>query len=63
MKPCYAVYKGDRFIDLGDLEYISTILGIKPKSVLFMLTPTYQKRIIGREDSRLIIIKLEEEKL
>lgn len=59
-KHIYAAYKGDVFIDLGTKEELAKRLGCKPKSITFMTTPTYKKRIKGKEN-RLMVIKVEEE--
>lgn len=40
----YALYNGDKFIDLGTKKYLTNLLGIKEKSIDFYMTPTYQKR-------------------
>lgn len=56
----YALYKGDRFVDLGTAEYLSSLLGIKKKSLLFFATPTYRKRSFGSEDKRMIVILIED---
>ena len=41
----YAVYKGDEFIDLGTKKELAKKLNIKPRSIGFMTTPSYKKRI------------------
>lgn len=53
----YALYKGDKFIDMGTLDYLADLLGVKPKTILFYTTPSYQKRV--RENSY-IVIKVDE---
>lgn len=60
MKHDYALYKGDRFIDLGTADYLASLLGVKKKTVLFLATPSYQKRNVGHEDKRLIVVKISE---
>ena len=44
MERIYALYHGDTFIDLGTREYLADLLGIKPKSISFYMSPTYQKK-------------------
>lgn len=56
----YAVYKGDEFIDLGTKKQLAKTLNCKTKSIAFMTTPCYKKRIKGKEN-RLTVIKVEEE--
>ena len=53
----YAVYKGDEFIDLGTKNELAKKLNIKPKSIGFMTTPSYKKRI-KKTENRLVVIKL-----
>ena len=44
MKKIFALYKSDEFIDLGTIEYLANRLGVKPRTIKFYSTPTYQKR-------------------
>lgn len=60
IEPFYALYKGDRFIDLGTKKYLSELLNVSPKTIAFFLTPTYKKRIEGSKD-RIIVIRIEED--
>lgn len=64
-KECYAVYKGDLFIDLGTIEYLSKKLSIKPDTLKFMTYPSYYKRLQKRntsyKDGYLIVIKIEDD--
>ena len=59
-KGIYAIYKGDEFLDLGTAEELAKKRGIGPKSIQFMMTPTYRRRI-KNQDKRLIVIRLEED--
>ena len=56
----YALYKGDEFIDLGTKEELSERNGISPNTIMFYTTPTYRRRIQGKEDKRFIVVRLEE---
>ena len=40
----YAMYKGDRFIDLGTLTYLSEKYHKKQKTLKFLATPSAHKR-------------------
>ena len=40
----YALYKGDKFIDIGTAEYLANKLKVKVKSIHFYRSPTYLKR-------------------
>lgn len=44
MKKTFALYRGDQFIDLGTIEYLANLLGVKERTIKFYSTPTYQKR-------------------
>ena len=54
----YALYYGDKFIDLGTKEYLAKLLNVKVKTILFYSSPTYLKRTDG---NGWIVIKVEEE--
>lgn len=59
----YALYKGDKFIDLGTKEYLANLLGVQEKTILFYASPTSIKRRqtkIKKESDRYIVIKIEE---
>lgn len=59
----YALYKGDKFIDLGTKEYLAKLLGVQEKTILFYASPTSTKRRqtkIKKESDRYIVIKIEE---
>ena len=60
MKKIYAVYKGDKFIDLGTKNEFATKLNVKLKTINFFLTPTYKKRIENSKD-RIIVIRIEDD--
>lgn len=59
MKNYYALYKGDKFIDLGTAKELADKLGIKVRSLLFFATPTYRKRTKDY-DKAMIVIKIED---
>lgn len=63
-KGIYAIYKGDKFIDLGTKEELSKSLNVKPSFITFLATPTNIKRIEQRKnqyENSLISIKIGEE--
>ena len=41
---CYAIYRGDKFLDLGSLEELGKKFNVKPNTIYFYSTPTYRKR-------------------
>ena len=56
----YALYKGDKFIDLGTKEYLAELLGVTEQTIYFYSTPTYKKRG-GENSNRYVVIKIEDE--
>jgi len=54
----YALYRGDEFVDVGTAEELAERHNIKPETVRWMSTPSYQKR--GTED-KLMAYKIEED--
>jgi hypothetical protein len=58
---CYALYKGDRFIDLGTIKELSERLGITTATLWFYTSKAYKKRSEQKNSDNLkIIIKIEE---
>lgn len=41
----YAIYKGEELICIGKASEIAKMLNIKPKTVQFLSTPAYLKRV------------------
>ena len=50
----YALYKGDRLLDIGTIEYLSKKFGVKKKTLLFYQTPSYRKRTSEKNGKRII---------
>lgn len=60
----YAVYKGDKFIDLGTKKELAKRLNVKPEFIGYLTTPVNRRRIAKTKtgmDNRLIAIKIEDE--
>lgn len=62
----YALYKGDKFIDLGTKKYLANLLNCKIDFITYLATPANRRRINSRknkakESNALIVIKIEEE--
>ena len=58
---CYALYKGDRFIDLGTLRELSQRLGISTATLWFYTSKVYKQRCKQKKsDNYTLIIKVEE---
>ena len=52
----YAVYKGDKFIDLGTKRELAERMHVRPDFIAYLATPSNKKRI--RKDNALIVIKI-----
>ncbi len=52
----YALYHGDKFIDLGSRKYIASIMGVSEKTVEWYLSPAWRRRH-KNENTGIIIIK------
>ena len=57
---CYALYKGDIFIDLGSKKYLANLLNVKLGTITFYMSPTYRKRA-NQYNKGLIVIRIEED--
>lgn len=56
----YAIYRGDKFITVGDLYDVAKEVGLKPEQIPVLTSPSYQESV--KEDgTALIAIKLEKE--
>lgn len=56
----YALYKGDKFIDLGTKEYLAKKLNVTPNTIYYYTTAAYRKRIKDYS-KRLFVIKIEDD--
>lgn len=54
----YALYHGDKFIDLGTKQYLADLINVKVSSIEFYMSPVYRKRT---NDSGWIVIRIEED--
>ena len=54
----YALYKGDKLLDIGTLKELSDKFKVKTRTLLFYQTPTQSKRTSKNKGRRLI--KLED---
>lgn len=41
----YALYHGDDFIGIGTVKYLAELINVKPATVNFYKSKTYQKRV------------------
>ena len=54
----YALYKGDKFIDLGTVKQLARTLNVKPETIRRYATPTH-KGNCEEYHNKLIVIKIE----
>jgi hypothetical protein len=54
----YALYHGDKFIDIGSLEYLAKLIGVGKRTISFYMSPTYKKRT---NYNGWIVIKIEKD--
>ena len=52
----YAMYKGEKFIDIGTLLQLAKIKNVSLKTMQFYVSPTYRKR---RKNSKNAIVLVE----
>ena len=60
MRMIYALYKGDTFLFVGTKRECALYLGVKEKTISWLTTPTYNKRIKNEDHNRIIAIKFED---
>lgn len=53
----YALYKGDLNVCDGTIAQIAKRMGVKPDTIRFYGTPTYQKRNTGENFYSLVLIE------
>lgn len=56
-KIVYALYHGDKFIDMGTKDYLAKLIGVTKASIEHYMTPAYKKRT---KYSGWVVIKIEE---
>ena len=56
----YAIYKGDKFIDVGTIPELSKRLGRTYEAIYFMTTPVAKRRDVNY--NHLVAYQIEEEK-
>ena len=52
-----AIYKGDKFIDLGTMDELANKLNVKKRTIQFYAAPTYAKR---NHKNNYVVIKVED---
>lgn len=54
----YALYKGDKFIDIGTKEYLAKLLNVRNETIEFYASPTHLKRV---KDNGYVVVRIEED--
>lgn len=54
----YALYHGDKFIDLGTKKYLADLLGVSINTISYYMTPSHRKR---SNNQGYIVIKVEDD--
>ena len=55
----FAIYKGDRFIDVGTIREMASRLKVKENTLRFYATKVHRKRV--SEKNGLVVVRLEED--
>lgn len=55
----YALYKGDKFIDIGTKEYLAKLLNVKKETIEFYASPTKLKR---NRDNGYVVVRIDDER-
>lgn len=56
----YALYKGDQIIAVGTANQIAEEIGVKPETVYYYKSPSYQRRVSGKNGRVLVDIDEDE---
>lgn len=54
----YALYKGDKFIDIGTKEYLANLLNVRKETIEFYASPTQLKR---NKDNGYVVIRIDDD--
>ena len=54
----YALYKGDKFIDIGTKEYLAKLLNVRNKTIEFYASPTHLRRV---KDNSYVVVRIEDD--
>ncbi len=54
----YAIYKGDKFIDMGTKKELAKILNVKPETIGFLASPSQLKRLKNIELKGMVAVRV-----
>ena len=55
----YALYKGDKFIDIGTKEYLAKKLNVRKETIEFYASPAQLKR---HKDNCYVVVRIDDER-
>lgn len=54
----YALYKGDKFINIGTKEYLAKLLNVRKETIEFYASPTQLKR---NKDNGYVVVRIDDD--
>ncbi len=54
----YALYIGDKFIDIGTKEYLASLLNVRKETIEFYASPTQLKR---NRDNGYVVVRIDDD--
>lgn len=62
----YALYKGDKFIDIGTIQYLSNLLNVTPKTIIFYASPAHLRKLNSKKNKKkytegTIVVKIDDD--
>lgn len=51
----YALYRGDRFVDIGSLNKLAMVAGVSVSTIRFYMSPCHRKRARGSSIAWIVI--------
>lgn len=58
MEKIFALYKGDKFIDIGTKEYLANLLNVRKETIEFYASPTQLKR---SKDNCYVVVRIDDD--
>ena len=58
MEKVFALYKGDKFIDIGTKEYLANLLNVRKETIEFYASPTQLKR---NKDNCYVVVRIDDD--
>lgn len=58
MEKIFALYKGDKFIDIGIKEYLANLLNVRKETIEFYASPTQLKR---NKDNCYVVVRIDDD--